>query len=119
MKRMLRVSLAVAALSTAVAFASPAGAARLGDLDEAGGGHVVRYQDLDTSKEADMRDLYARIKSAAHSACRAADSAHLGAPFLFRERCVGAAVDKAVARANHRLLVAIHNESRSGLAAAK
>ena len=78
MNTVLKISIVLSALSTAIALSAPASAARIGDLDHSGPSSTVKYSDLDTSKTADMRELYARITSAAKHVCTSAQDAGLG-----------------------------------------
>ena len=64
--------------------------------------------DLDLSREADARELYDRIRSAARRLCVAEESSLDPRKASRRRSCIRAAVDAAIERADVPLLTAVH-----------
>ena len=116
---MIKASVALAILSTATAFSAAASAADMHDLDYIGPSYTVKYYDLDTSKQSDMRQLYARITRAAKSVCLSAQGTDEVSPLAYKRKCIRAAIANAVAKVNRPLLTAIHNGELAKFAAAQ
>lgn len=76
---------------------------------------IVNYADLDLSRTADVRTLYARIVTAAGRACGDHDQRDARAMRDWR-RCTEAAVAAAVARVGSDSLDALHREGRGAFA---
>lgn len=77
---------------------------------------TVRAADLDLSREADARELYDRIRSAARRLCMAQESSADPRKASRRRSCIQAAVDAAIERANVPLLTAVHHQQPLRLA---
>jgi UrcA family protein len=71
---------------------------------------------LDVSRFQDAQVLYGRIRSAAHSVCRAQKALWDVKQALHQRLCIARAVEEAVARANEPLLSAVHRASNERLA---
>ena len=71
-------------------------------------GTTVEIRDLDLRKPQDVATLYARIERRAASVCKDAASPWMAGQLQFEKKCVAAAVDDAVARANIGVLTALH-----------
>ena len=119
MNKMLKVSIALSALATAIALSAPASAHRIKDEDDAGPSYHLKYYDLDTSKQADMRELYERITRAAQIVCSAAQGTDEVSPLIYKQKCIRAAIENAVADVNQPLLTAILNGEQAKFAAAQ
>jgi UrcA family protein len=76
----------------------------------------VESHGLDLSRFADVEALYGRIRSAAHSVCRADKALWDVKKVLHARLCVEEAVESAVARAEQPLLTAVHRGFRERLA---
>jgi UrcA family protein len=87
---------------------SPAAALEPGQGFEAGHSTTVATAGLDVSRRADAEMLYARIRTAAHSVCRAEKARWDGKAVRHQRQCIDAAVENAVARANEPALTAVH-----------
>lgn len=77
---------------------------------------TVRAADLDLSREADARELYDRIRSAARKLCVAEESSLHPRKMSRRRSCIREAVDLAIERADVPLLTAVHLEQSLRLA---
>lgn len=77
---------------------------------------TVRAVDLDLSREADARELYDRIRSAARRLCVAEESSFDPRKASRRRSCIRAAVDAAIERADVPLLTAVHRQQPPRLA---
>ncbi|HSC15548.1 MAG TPA: UrcA family protein [Gammaproteobacteria bacterium] len=66
---------------------------------------------LDLSRARDAEILYGRIRSAAHSVCRAQKGLWDGKSVQHQRLCIDRAVDEAVARVDEPLLTALHRAS--------
>lgn len=77
---------------------------------------TVRAADLDLSREADARELYDRIRSAARRLCMAEESSADQRKASRRRSCIQAAVDAAIERANVPSLTAVHRQQAMLLA---
>ncbi len=100
----------------AVAQSTPASVAvdvgqRGGDLEARR--QVVRFVDLDLSREAGVKVLYQRIKTAAESVCSPLGGARSLAMDLRWHDCRNAAIANAVAEIDHPLLTELHGLSTS------
>jgi UrcA family protein len=71
-------------------------------------GTTVEFRDLDLRKPRDVATLYARMERRAVSVCKHAASPWMAGHVQFVKKCVAAAVDDAVARANVGALTALH-----------
>ena len=69
---------------------------------------VVRYGDLDLSKQAGIDTLYQRIRAAAHSACGTPDIRNRN-EFRSFQSCYDEALDNAVAATGSMSLAATHH----------
>lgn len=69
---------------------------------------TVRSAGLDLTRLPDAETLYARIRTAAHSACRAQQAVWDVKQVLHKWRCVERAVEDAIVRADQPLLTAVH-----------
>jgi UrcA family protein len=81
-----------------------------------GSSRSVQSHDLDLSRPADIEVLYARIRTAAHSVCRADKAPWDNKVVLHARRCVEQAVDDAIAQADHPLLTTVHRGFQERLA---
>jgi UrcA family protein len=105
----------LAVLVLALHLAIPALAVELGrGLD--GPSTTVATAGLDTSQISDAEVLYARIRTAALSVCRAAKARWDVKRVRHQQLCVAEAVENAVARADQPLLTALHRASRERFA---
>src|SRR5690606_23285855 len=71
---------------------------------------VVRYDDLDLSKQVDASALYARLQAAAEIVCGRYEIRDLRAMQQHRD-CTEDAVTDAVAKVNHAVLSSLHQET--------
>lgn len=69
---------------------------------------TIEIRDLDLRKAQDVAALYARIERRAAFVCKEAASPWMAGHGPFVKKCVAAAVDDAVARANVGALTALH-----------
>jgi UrcA family protein len=72
---------------------------------------TVSWADLDLTRPAGRRELYRRIRAAAHVACTALEVDRLFEP-LFAQTCFEQAVDAAVAKVPDADLAALHRAAR-------
>ena len=98
----------LSALVLAFQLVSPVAGLEAGQGFDAGRETTVDTAGLDPSRLADAQTLYSRIRSAAHSVCRAEKAAWDGKAVHHQRQCVEEAVATAVARANQPLLTAVH-----------
>jgi UrcA family protein len=108
MNTQIHVCRRLTAIVLTLILADPVAGLEPGQGFDAGRSETVDGSDLDVSRRADAEVLYARIRSAAHSVCRAEKAAWDGKAVSHQRRCVAEAVETAVARANEPLLTAIH-----------
>jgi UrcA family protein len=80
--------------------------------DESGAGErvVVRYDDLDLSRDAGVEALYGRLVMAAKRACGSYD-AHLARERLAWRECFDTALEGAVAQFDSIRLAALHDSN--------
>jgi len=105
----------LAVLVLALHLATPALALEPGLFPD-GASRTVDAAGLDVSRLADAEKLYARIRTAALSVCRAAKARWDGKRVLHQQLCVADAVESAVVRADQPLLTAVHRASGERLA---
>jgi UrcA family protein len=79
-------------------------------------GLTVQSRDLDLSRFADIEVLYGRIRTAAHSVCRAEKAVWDGKALLHARRCAAQAVEDAIAQADQPLLTTVHRSFQQRLA---
>jgi UrcA family protein len=72
---------------------------------------TVRSAGLDITRLPDAEALYARIRTAAQSACRAQRALWDVKQVLHKRRCVERAVEDAIVRADQPLLTAVHRRA--------
>jgi UrcA family protein len=77
---------------------------------------TVSAAGLDVERVPDAEVLYQRIRTAAHSACRAQKALWDVTGVLHQKRCVERAVDDAAASAEQPLLTAVHRSLGERLA---
>ena len=72
---------------------------------------VIKYSDLDLSKEQDAKSLYARLQSASNAVCGWYDGRDLRIRRL-HQVCYEAALEAAIADVNHSALTELHTSGR-------
>ena len=97
--RVIGLALAIAAASLIADIASA--------KDDGQVSTLVKFQDLDLSKSADVMRLYARLKDASHQVCYAYVTRSLHMQRL-QEVCSEGALSRAVERVNEPKLTALH-----------
>jgi UrcA family protein len=104
------------ALVGAVLLAGPAshadGVPRAADRPLATRSVTVSWADLDLATPVGRRELYRRIRAAAHVACTALEVERLFEP-LFAQTCFEQAVDAALAKVPDAELAALHRAARA------
>jgi UrcA family protein len=76
--------------------------------DDGGQSRTVNTAGLDPARLTDAEVLYRRIRTAAHSVCRAQKAIWDGRKVLHQKRCVARAIEDALARADAPLLTTVH-----------
>lgn len=104
-----------AALCLVAAAAAASGIAAAGEPKPANGVRsvVVRYNDLDLSREQGSQAAYARLRSAARRVCGSVDPRDAAARLAWRT-CYQTALDKAVAQLDSAQVTALHATASGG-----
>jgi UrcA family protein len=74
---------------------------------------TVRYDDLDLTREAGARALYARLNAAAKRVCGSSELRDLQSQRAWRQ-CYSAALGDAVGRSGNARVAALHEEAAGG-----
>jgi UrcA family protein len=90
--------------------------AAAGDREAGAERRTVSAAGLDLTRLADAELLYARLRTAAHSACRAQQALWDGKRVLHKRRCIERVVEDAVVGVGEPLVTAVHNRASEHIA---